>query len=127
MLITLPSGRQLSYLRAKLKSGKFGDAIVYEGMDQTTKQWKQIDTYGGKLVENVTQAVARDCLADAMLRLDAAGFKIVMHVHDEAVLEEPDLDIRLDHVNEIMGTPILWAKGLPLKAESYVTKFYKKD
>ena len=127
MLITLPSGRQLSYLRAKLKPGKFGDAIIYEGMDQTTKQWKQIDTYGGKLVENVTQSVARDCLADAMLRLDAAGFKIVMHVHDEAVLEEPDLDIRLDLVNEIMGTPIPWAKGLPLKAESYVTKFYKKD
>ena len=127
MIIKLPSGRQLCYVRAKLKPGKFGDTIVYEGMDQTTKQWKQIDTYGGKLVENLTQAIARDCLADAMLRLDTAGFKIVMHVHDEAVIEEPDDNIRLDKVNEIMGTPIPWAKGLPLKAESYITKFYKKD
>lgn len=128
LFIQLPSGRRLSYLRPKMKPGKFGnDALTYEGLDQTTKQWKIQDTYGGKLVENIVQAIARDCLAVAMLRLDDAGFKIVMSVHDEVVIEESDSRVRLAEVNEIMGTPIPWAKGLPLTADSYETKFYKKD
>lgn len=128
LFIQLPSGRRLSYLRPKIGRNRMGmPAITYEGMDQTTKQWTKQDTYGGKLVENITQAVARDCLGDAMLRLDIAGFNIVMHIHDEVVIEEPDDCLRLDTVNKIMSEPIPWAKGLPLKAESYATKFYKKD
>lgn len=128
LFIKLPSGRRLSYLAAKMKQGKFGkDALTYEGMDQTTKQWKVQDTYGGKLVENIVQAIARDCLAVAMLRLDEAGFKIVMSVHDEVVLEEKNEHVRLGLVNKIMSEPIPWAKGLPLTADSYETKFYKKD
>lgn len=128
LFIHLPSGRKLSYLSAKMKPGKFGnDMLTYEGMDQTTKQWKVQDTYGGKLVENIVQAIARDCLAVAMLRLDDAGFNIVMTVHDEVVIEENDTHVRLGDVNTIMGEPIPWAKGLPLTADSYETKFYKKD
>ena len=131
MLITLPSGRQLCYPRARIVTNKFGkDSVAYEGIDQGKKgkkTWGLIHTYGGKIVENITQAVARDVLADAMLRLEKAGFEILFHVHDEAVPEQPDENIRLEEVNQIMGTPIPWAKGLPLKAESYITKFYKKD
>ncbi len=128
LFIQLPSGRRLAYVRPKMKAGKFGNAsLTYEGMDQTTKQWTIQDTYGGKLVENIVQAIARDCLAVAMLRLDNAGFNIVMSVHDEVVIEESDSHVRLGEVNEIMGVPIPWAKGLPLTADSYETKFYKKD
>ena len=78
-------------------------------------------------MENIVQATARDCLADAMLRLDAAGYSIVMHVHDEAVLEMPECFGTTEEVNRIMATPIPWASGLPLKAESYESSFYKKD
>lgn len=126
--IMLPSGRVLSYLRPRLKPNKFGgESLCYEGMNQTTKQWGFQDTYGGKLVENIVQAVARDCLADAMLRLDEAGYNLVMHVHDEVVMEMPYDKGSIEEVNKIMGQTILWAKGLPLKAESYETEFYKKD
>lgn len=128
LFIQLPSGRRLSYLKPNLKKGVYGkDSLTYEGMDQTTKQWKIQDTYGGKLVENIVQAVARDCLAVAMLRLSDAGFKIVMSVHDEVVIEDRYEHVRLGLVNKIMGEPIPWAKGLPLTADSYETKFYKKD
>lgn len=128
MLLTLPSGRQLSYMHPVLGPNQFnGLSLRYLGMDQTTKQWKKIETYGGKLVENIVQAIARDCLADAMLRLDAAGYKIVMHVHDEVVLEMPDGSGSTEEVNKIMGQSIPWAKGLPLKADSYETTYYKKD
>lgn len=126
--IMLPSGRMLSYLRPKLKPNKFGgESLCYKGMNQTTKQWGFQDTYGGKLVENIVQAVARDCLADAMLRLDEAGYNLVMHVHDEVVMEMPYGKGSTEEVNKIMGQSISWAKGLPLKAESYETEFYKKD
>lgn len=128
LFIELPSKRRLAYLRPKLVNSKFGGmALTYEGMSQTTKQWTRQDTYGGKLVENIVQAVARDCLADAMLRLDAAGYNEVMHVHDEIVMEEPYGKGSLEEVNKIMGTTIPWAKGLPLKADSYECEFYKKD
>lgn len=128
LFIELPSGRRLAYLRPKVAMGKFGSmAITYEGMSQTTKQWTRQDTYGGKLVENIVQAVARDCLADAMLRVDAAGYPIVMHVHDEIVMEVKNGFGSLEEVNKIMGQTIPWAKGLPLRADSYETEFYKKD
>lgn len=128
LFIQLPSGRLLSYLRPKIVEGKFGKPMLkYEGMDQTTKQWKQIDTYGGKLVENIVQAVARDCLAFAMLQLDAAGYKIVMHIHDEVVLEVHNDKGSTEEVNSIMGKGAPWAKGLPLTADSYETTYYRKD
>lgn len=128
LFIQLPSGRCLSYLRPKLKTNRFGsEAITYEGMDQTTKQWGIQETYGGKLVENIVQAVARDCLAEAMLRLDAAGYKVVIHVHDEVVIEVPESNDCIEEVNKILSAPISWAKGLQLKAESFESTYYKKD
>jgi DNA polymerase bacteriophage-type len=128
LFIELPSKRRLSYLRPQLRPNKFGGmSLYYEGMDQTTKQWGLQQTYGGKLVENIVQAIARDVLADAILRLHRVGYKIVMHVHDEIVSEMPDGKGSTQEVDRIMGTPIPWAKGLPLKAESYETLYYKKD
>jgi DNA polymerase bacteriophage-type len=128
LFIELPSKRRLSYLRPQLRPNKFGGlSLFYEGMDQTTKQWGLQQTYGGKLVENIVQAIARDVLADAMLRLHRIGYKIVMHVHDEVVSEMPEGKGSKQEVDKIMGTPIPWAKGLPLKAESYETFYYKKD
>lgn len=127
--IQLPSGRSLFYLGARIGSGKFGTRIEYHGLDQKTKKWFPQETYGGKLTENVTQAIARDCLADAMLRLDDEGYPIVMHVHDEIVCEvlATVAKTELKRVDEIMSTTPTWAKGLPLKAESFISPYYKKD
>jgi DNA polymerase len=128
LFIQLPSGRRLSYLRPKLIPNKFGGkTLTYQGMDQTTKKWGVQETYGGKIVENIVQATARDALADAMLRLNKAGYWLVMHVHDEVIMDMPNRLGSVQEVNEIMSQPISWAKGLPLKAESYETQFYKKD
>ena len=128
LFVKLPSGRELVYLQPRLEEGKYGKyALTYMGMNQTTKTWGKQDTYGGKLVENIVQAIARDCLAVAMLRLDRAGYTIVMSVHDEVVLEVENNTGSLKEVNEIMSTPIAWATGLPLTADSYETNYYKKD
>lgn len=128
LFIELPSKRRLSYLRPQLRPNKFGGmSIFYQGMDQTTKQWSLQQTYGGKLVENIVQAIARDVLADALLRLSTAKYKIVMHVHDEIVSEMPIGKGSTNEVDMIMGQSIPWAKGLPLKADSYETFYYKKD
>lgn len=120
MIITLPSGRDLVYLNAKYVAGR----ILYMGMDQTTKQWCMQDTYGGKLLENVTQAIARDVLVVGMQRIDAAGHEIVMHVHDEVVVDTPD-DVA-DELTQLMSAPISWAAGLPLGAESFMADYYQK-
>lgn len=130
MFIELPSSRKLSYVRPQIKINNFGsEALTYEGMNQTTKKWGQQDTYGGKLVENITQAIARDCLAEAMLKLDTHGFKIVMHIHDEVVIEVSKSKAKeaLKKINSIMSESIPWATGLPLGAKSYITDYYKKD
>lgn len=127
LFITLPSGRRLAYYKPTLGVNKFDKlAIRYEGVNDKN-QWGVLDTYGGKLVENIVQAIARDCLAVAMLRLDAAGYRIACHVHDEVVLEVPDYEGSTEDVNAIMGKPIAWAPGLPLGADSYETLYYKKD
>ena len=119
----LPSGRVLTYWGAYLdKDGK----ICFMGQNQTTRKWEKTDTWGGKLVENIVQAVARDCLAVAMVRLDAAGYQIVFHVHDEVVIEAPD-GSRWQDAADIMGEPIDWAPGLLLRGDGYETKFYMKD
>ncbi|KUO73449.1 MAG: hypothetical protein APF81_19765 [Desulfosporosinus sp. BRH_c37] len=127
LFITLPSGRKLSYIKPKLELNKFGrEAISYEGIGEN-KQWCRMSTYGGRLVENIVQAVARDCLADAMIRVDKAGYKIAMHVHDEVVITAPKGEGSLEDVCSIMGQPISWAEGLPLGAAGFEADFYKKD
>lgn len=129
LFIELPSGRRLSYLRPKIEPHTTfsGDKVTYEGMEQTSKQWKRIDTYGPKLVENIVQATARDCLREAMFNVTDAGYDIVMHVHDELVLDVDKKCGSLEEVNSIMGKEISWAKGLPLKADGYECDYYKKD
>ncbi|MGO0904948.1 DNA polymerase [Clostridioides difficile] len=129
LFIELPSGRRLSYLRPKIEPHTTfsGDKITYEGMEQTSKQWKRIDTYGPKLVENIVQATARDCLREAMFNVTDAGYDIVMHVHDELVLDVDKKCGSLEEVNSIMGKEISWAKGLPLKADGYECDYYKKE
>ncbi|SPF36601.1 DNA polymerase [Candidatus Desulfosporosinus infrequens] len=127
LFITLPSGRKLSYIKPKIEINKFGrEAISYEGIGES-RQWCRIGTYGGRLVENITQAVARDCLADAMLRVDKAGYMIGMHVHDEIVISAPIDKGSLKEACAIMGQPISWAVGLPLKAAGFESVFYKKS
>jgi DNA polymerase len=126
--ITLPSGRDLVYVNARTGLNRFGsESVLYDGLNQTTRKWETVETYGGKLTENVVQAIARDCLAEAMLRLDAAGFKIVMHVHDEAVIEHDLHKSCLREVCDIMGRPIPWAPELILRADGFETEYYRKD
>ncbi|HCU3074711.1 TPA: DNA polymerase [Clostridioides difficile] len=129
LFIELPSSRRLSYLRPKIEPHTTfsGNKITYEGMEQTSKQWKRIDTYGPKLVENIVQATARDCLREAMFNVTDAGYSIVMHVHDELVIDVDKKGGSLEEVNSIMGKEISWAKGLPLKADGYECDYYKKD
>lgn len=129
LFVKLPSGRKLAYYNAMLEPGRNGnEAITYEGVNQETKAWSRQETYGGKLVENIVQAVARDCLAETMLNVDALGYKIVMHVHDEIIVDVPTEDKdALKRIYEVMSKPIEWAPGLPLKGDGYETPFYKKD
>lgn len=127
LFITLPSGRRLSYVKPRLETNRFGRAaITYEGVGES-KKWMRIETYGAKLTENIVQATARDLLAQAMLRLRAAGFKIVMHVHDEAVCEVPEGESSVEEICQIMSEVPSWAAGLPLNADGYECAFYKKD
>jgi DNA polymerase bacteriophage-type len=125
--IQLPSGRRLSYLHPKLIEGQFGMMLTYKGMNQTTKQWGMQDTYGGKLVENIVQAIARDLLANSLVNVDKAGYNIVMHVHDEIVVEEVDGEGSVKDICDIMAQPVAWAPGLPLKAAGFETPYYLKD
>lgn len=128
LTIRLPSGRKLYYAHPSLGVNQWGNpSIMYKGMDQTTKKWKQIETYGGKLVENVVQAIARDCLAESIERLEAAGYEVVFHVHDEVIIDcNPDR-ADLDAVAAIMSQPVVWAPDLPLGADGWIGDFYKKD
>ena len=126
LTVTLPNGRKLFYAKPFLGPNRFGgESIHYFGMDQTSKKWKELETYGGKLAENITQATARDGLAEAVERLEDRGFPVVFHVHDEVVIDakKPDLDA----VCSIMAEPVPWAIDLPLKADGWADLFYKKD
>jgi len=126
MFIVLPSGRKLVYVRPRIGENKFGgESITYEGVGEQ-KKWLRLESYGPKFVENIVQATARDILSEAMLRLDAHGYKIVMHVHDEAVIEAPE-DASLEDICTIMGQAPAWANGLLLRADGYVCDFYRKD
>jgi DNA polymerase len=103
------------------------ESLHYWGMNQETKKWQVIPTYGGKLVENIVQAIARDCLAVAMQRLAAAGYQTVFHVHDEGIQDVPKVAADVNRICEIMGQPISWAPGLLLKAAGFETSYYRKD
>lgn len=131
LTVTLPSGRKLYYNAPQIGENQWGNpSISYMGMDQTTKKWKRIETYGGKLVENCVQAIARDCLAQAIEHLEAAGLPVVFHIHDEVVIDvKPwaDRDTMLNTVVKIMSRPVPWAPGLPLNADGWVGTFFKKD
>ena len=129
LFIQLPSKRSLAYMNPRiLPNRRFGkDGLVYDGIQQQSHNWGQIDTYGPKLVENIVQAIARDCLLIAMKRLDNAGFKAVSHVHDEVILDVPKGTGSVEEVGEIMGEPIDWAPGLLLRADGYECDYYMKD
>lgn len=121
LFVTLPSGRLLAYNSPRVVDRR----IYYKGVNQTARAWTDVDTFGGKIVENIVQALARDCLAEAMLRLEAAGLAVVMHVHDEVIIEGYEGD--LARALEIMAEPIEWAPGLSLKAAGYCSPYYRKD
>ncbi len=127
LFITLPSGRRLSYIKPRIYPNKFGrDAITYEGIG-ATKKWERIETYGPKLVENIVQAIARDLLAEAMLRIAHSGYHIVMHVHDEVVIEASANFDSLEEVCNMMAIAPKWADGLHLRADGYECEYYRKD
>lgn len=129
LFVGLPSGRKLAYYDARIeKNAKDRDAITYAGVNQETKQWGRNETWGGKLVENIVQAAARDCLADTMMRVAAAGYQIVMHVHDEIIVDVPNEDTdALQTITGLMAVPVSWAPELPLKGDGYECSYYKKD
>ena len=127
LFVTLPAGRKLSYIKPRMTQNRFGrESLSYEGVGES-KKWMRIETYGPKLVENIVQATARDLLAQAMLRLRNKGFEIVMHIHDEAVLEVPEGVSGVEEICQIMSEQPDWAAGLPLRADGYECAFYKKD
>ena len=128
LFIKLPSGRRLSYIRPKIDYDNIFNKyiITYEGIDPTTKKSKRLTTYGGKLVENIVQAIARDVLAQAMINLKNHGFNIVMHVHDEIVLEVENGVSSIEEICEIMCKENKYLKGLKLKADGFESKYYKK-
>ena len=127
LFVTLPSGRKLSYIKPRIEVNKFGrEGLTYEGIGEN-KKWMRIDTYGPKLTENIVQATSRDLLALAMLRLNEAGFDIVMHVHDEVVLEVPFGESSVNEICKIMSLAPDWAQDLPLRADGYECDFYKKE
>lgn len=127
LIIGLPSGHNLYYFDARLVPGERGVQIQYLGMDQVKKKWVRQRTYGGKLVENLCQAIGRDCLVNGMLNLDKAGYEICLHVHDEVVVEVPIGEGSAEEVNELLCKPAPWMKGLPLRSAGFETEFYKKD
>lgn len=123
LMIGLPNGRSIAYANATLEDGR----IRYEGKSMTSSTFQKLDTYGGKLVENIVQATARDVLAESMLRLEKLGYKIVAHVHDEVILDVPKGVTNIDEINEQMAINPEWTEGLPLAAAGFRSDFYMKD
>ena len=126
LLITLPSGRTICYPRAKVGVEDDHDSIEYEGVNQTTKKWGTVRTYGGKLVENIVQATARDILGEVLLRAEAKELNVVFHIHDEIIVEAQPGQT-LQEVEALFSEPIPWCNDLPLKGAGYTTPYYKKD
>lgn len=131
LTILLPSGRKMYYVNPRITENRFGNqAVCYDGIEQDSKKWGPIEMYSGKWVENITQAVARDCLAQAIDNLEAEGFPIVFHIHDEVVIDTKpwaDSDTMLKKVTDIMTQPVPWAPGLPLNADGWVGQYFKKE
>lgn len=126
----LPSGRRIAYYGARYDPSRYDPTrkvLSYMGTDQKTKKWSRLETWGGKLTENLVQATARDCLRESMLALDEAGYDIRAHVHDEVIVTEPVDGRSVEDMSAIMGRPIAWAPGLPLRADGYSCPFYQKD
>lgn len=129
LVIELPSGRELFYHNIRLGLNKWdGESIVFDGINQVTKQWGQQETYGGKLTENIVQAVARDCLADVVLKMDERGAHIKFHVHDEIIIQcrRENAEDVLNKMLKMMAVPPQWAPDLPVGAEGFISDFYKK-
>lgn len=127
LTLLLPSGRKLYYPEPSLTANQWGHpAIEYKGLNQVTRKWESIQTYGGKLTENIVQAIARDVLSEAIVRLEKAGYKIVMHIHDEVVIDAPP-EQKLADVEVIMCEPLEWAEGLLLNADGFESEYYMKD
>ena len=127
LFIQLPSGRRLAYVKPRIGINKFGgDSVTYEGVGEQ-KKWLRLESYGPKFVENIVQATSRDLLVSAMRRLSHKGYRIVMHIHDEAVLEVPEGESSVEEVCAIMAETPVWAEGLILNADGYECNFYKKD
>ena len=135
MTIKLPSGRKLFYYGPRFKDKKIGRStmptrvLCYQGVVQETKQWGEIDTYGGKLTENIVQAISRDLLGNSMLNLENSGYYPVCHIHDECLVEVPEENAQTyyETMANIMSRPPEWASDLPLRADGYTTPFYLKD
>ena len=130
LLCRLPSGRDIAWPEAEETINRFGSkSIRYKGVDQTTNKWTWLETYGGKLTENITQAVARDCLGEVLTTLDTYGHRVVFHVHDEVIVEtrKEGAEKDLETVKDIFAKPPEWAKDLPLKGAGYITDYYLKD
>ena len=126
LLVTLPSGRVMCYPRAKVTDEEGKEGISYEGVDQTTKKWGTIRTYGGKMTENIVQATARDILGEVLLRAQSRMLDVVFHIHDEIVVEAEEWQ-SLESVEAMFSEPIPWCRDLPLKGAGYSTPYYLKD
>ncbi len=126
LTIQLPSGRKLFYPKPSLKENRFSrEAVHYYGLGQN-KKWGEESTYGGKLTENIVQAIARDCLAETLRRIDERGLRVVFHVHDEVIIDAP-MDVIVDEICDLMAQPIAWAPGLILKGAGFEGSYYMKD
>ena len=127
LTVRLPSGRKLFYPRPFLKENPFGKlAPHYYTIGQQTRKWEVASTYGGKLTENIVQAIARDCLAVTLERIAAKGLQVVFHVHDEVIIDAP-MDVTVDEICDLMAEPISWAPGLILKGAGFESSYYMKD
>ena len=127
LTVRLPSGRKLFYPKPFLKENQFGrPAVHYYTVGQQTRKWEVASTYGGKMVENIVQAIARDCLAETLKRIDAKGLQVVFHVHDEVIIDAP-MGTTVEEICGLMAEPIPWAPGLILKGAGFESSYYKKD
>lgn len=127
LTVQLPSGRKLFYPKPFLQENQFGKmAIHYYTVGQQTKKWEVTSTYGGKMTENIVQAIARDCLAETLKRIDALGLQVVFHVHDEVIIDAP-MNVTVEEICGLMAEPITWAPGLILKGAGFESSYYMKD
>lgn len=127
LTVLLPSGRKLYYANPFIGANRFGNPSIHYYGGKTGGKWGELETYGGKLTENIVQAIARDCLAITLNRVEQAGYQTVMHIHDEVVLDVPTDHADLDAVVELMRQPIPWAPDLPLNAAGFTGMYYRKD